>query len=166
MPGNFLPAFSMMATNPWSCVKENKDLVDECFDLDIPMDQIYLDPYVMENPMWWPGLEPFFDFSGADGISLMMGPTSWAPRAYEETGGGSLPYKIMGIAKDAAGLPKAGCRAILRRSDYDTQVAEMVTNTDGIYAFEVSDTTTLYYVEVFQAAPALAGVSVRTLTGA
>lgn len=146
---------------------ENRDLVDECFDLDMPMDQIYLDPYVMENPMWWPGFEPFFDFSNpATGISLMMGPTSWSPRAYEETCGGSMPYKIMGLAKDAAGLPKAGCRAVLRRSDYDTYVAETVTDTLGIYAFGVADIVTLYYVEVFQASPALAGISVRTLTGA
>lgn len=146
---------------------ENYDLPPIWGDLDSPMDQIYLHPYVMEDPMWWPGLEPFFDFNDpSTGLSLMMGPTSWGPRAYEETCGGSLPYKIMGIAKDAAGLPKAGCRALLYLSNGDVKVAETITDPNGIYAFGVADTTTKYYVKVFQESPQLAGISVRTLTGA
>jgi len=147
--------------------KENRDLPPIWGDLDVPMAQVYLHPYIDTDPMWWPGGEPFFDFSDpATGMSLMLGPTGWSPRAYEETGGGSLPYKIMGIAKDAGGLPKAGCTAILRRSYDDVEIARTITNTNGIYGFEVADTTTQYYVEVFQTAPSLGGVSVRTLTGA
>ena len=72
----------------------------------------------------------------------------------------------MGIAKDAGGLPKAGCRALLYLSNGDVKIAETITDDLGIYAFEVSDTVTQYYVKVFQIAPPLAGISVRTLTGA
>lgn len=166
MGGNSLPAF-ILGGSSIEIGAENYELPPIWGDLDAPMDQVYLHPYVSEDPMWWPGLEPFFDFGCPEtGMSLMLGPTSWGPRVYEETCGGSMPYKIMGIAKDAGGLPKAGCRAILRRSYDDVQVQGTITDTLGIYAFGVGDTTTLYYVEVFQASPALAGVSVRTLTGA
>jgi hypothetical protein len=47
--------------------------------------------------------------------------------------------------------------------DYTTS---MLTDGNGNYGFQVSDNTTWYYVEVFQASPPLAGISIRTLTGA
>jgi hypothetical protein len=161
MAGHNLPMFAQAATNLWSCEKANKDLV-AIWEDEVSTDLILLHPYVMDNP-----LENDSEFFG-DGLvsfSLMMG-KRWYPKVYEEKGGGSLPYKIMGIAKDAAGLPKAGCRALLYITVGDVKVAETVTDDLGIYAFEVPDTVTQYYVKVFQIAPPLAGISVRTLTGA
>lgn len=163
MAGNNLPSFAQAATNLWSCQKENKDLV-AIWDDEVSTDLILLHPYVMDNPI--ENDSEIFDFGDSStGLSFMIG-KKWYQKVYVEAGGGSLPYKIMGIAKDANGLPKAGCRAILRLSYDDTKISETVTNDIGIYAFEVSDTTTQYYVEVFQSSPPLAGVSIRTLTGA
>jgi len=167
MGGYNLPVFCLMGTNLWT-QKENGDLPPIWGDLPSPRDIIALHPYIMEDPRWWPDFEPYFDFSNPDtGLSMMMGPTSWNRMylSYEETCGGSLPYKIMGIAKDAAGLPKAGCRALLYITDGDLKVSETITDTNGIYAFEVGNTTTQYYVVVMQSSPPLAGISVRTLTG-
>jgi hypothetical protein len=161
MAGYSLPSFAQAATNLWSCEKTNTDLV-AIWEDEVNTDLISLHPYVMDNP-----IENDSEFFG-DGItnfSLMIG-KRWYQRVYEEKGGGSLPYKIMGIAKDSEGLPKAGCRALLYLTNGDVKIAETVTNDLGIYAFEVGDTTTQYYVEVFQIAPPLAGISVRTLTGA
>jgi hypothetical protein len=161
MGGFFLPAFAQTATNLWSCEKANKELVAICED-DISTDLILLNPYVMDDP-----IENDTQFFGDNmiGFSLMMG-KRWYQNVYEEKGGGSLPYKIMGIAKDAGGLPKAGCRALLYLTNGDIKVAETLTNDQGIYAFEVGDNTTQYYVKVFQISPPLAGISIRTLTGA
>jgi hypothetical protein len=163
MAGFNLPSFAQAATNPWSCEKANKDLV-AIWEDEVSTDSILLHPYVMDNPI--ENDAEFFDFGNPEtGFSFMMG-KRWYQRVYTEACGGSLPYKIMGIAKDAGGLPKAGCRALLYLSNGDVKVAETVTNDAGIYAFEVSDTVTQYYVKVFQDNPALAGISVRTLTGA
>ena len=166
MGQTFLPSFALAATSRYM-KKESYELPPILNDLAVPRDQIYLHPYIMEDPMQWPGGQCLMDFSVPEtGLSLMLGPTSWNLETYEETGGGSLPYKIMGIAKDAGGLPKAGCTAVLRCSYNDVEIARTITDTNGIYGFEVKDTTTQYYVEVFQIAPSLGGVSVRTLTGA
>jgi hypothetical protein len=163
MAGFNLPSFSMLGTNLWSCQKENKDLVVIWND-EVSTDLISLHPYVMDNPI--ENDSEFFDFGDTStGFSFMMG-KRWYQRVYTEAGGGGLPYKIMGVAKDAAGLPKAGCRALLYLSDGDVKIAETVTDDLGIYAFQVSDTVTQYYVKVFQVSPPLAGISVRTLTGA
>ena len=167
MGQTFLPSFALAATSRYM-EKEGRELPPIWGDLSIPMNQIYLHPYVMQDPMWWPGYKQcLMDFSDpATGLSLMLGPICWNPIAYEETGGGSLPYKIMGVAKDAGGLPKAGCRALLYLSDGDVKIAETITDSNGIYGFEVANTTTQYYVKVFQSNPDMAGVSIRTLTGA
>jgi hypothetical protein len=163
MAGHNLPMFAQAATNIWSCQKADKDLV-AIWEDEVSTDLILLHPYVMDNPI--ENDTEFFDFGDPlTGFSLMMG-KRWYQRVYVEAGGGSLPYKIMGIAKDAAGLPKAGCRALLYLTNGDVKVAEMITNDLGIYAFEVADTTTQYYVKVFQDSPPLAGISVHTLTGA
>lgn len=163
MAGNNLPSFAQAATNLWSCQKENKDLVATWED-EVSTDLILLHPYVLNNPFY--NDSAIFDFNNVDtGLSFMMG-RPWRQSIYENKGGGSLPYKIMGIAKDAAGLPKAGCRALLYQTDGDLKIAETVTDTNGIYAFELADTVTQYYVKVFQIAPPLAGISVRNLTGA
>jgi hypothetical protein len=162
MAGFNLPSFSMMVTNLWSCQKENKDLV-VIWEDEVNTDLILLHPYVQDNPM--ENDSEIFDFGNPlTGLSFMTG-KRWYQKIYEEKGGGSLPYKIMGIAKDAGGIPKAGCRALLYLSNGDVKVAETITDDLGIYAFEVGDTTTQYYVKVFQMSPPLAGISVRTLTG-
>lgn len=163
MAGHNLPMFSMIAGNLWSCQKPNQDLV-AIWDDEVSLDLISLHPYVMDNPEQ--NDSEIFDFGDpATGLSFMTG-KRWYQRIYNEACGGSLPYKIMGIAKDAGGLPKAGCRALLYITVGDVKIAETITDDLGIYAFEVADTTTQYYVKVFQAAPPLAGISVRTLTGA
>jgi hypothetical protein len=163
MAGNNLPSFSMLGTNLWSCEKGNKDLV-AIWEDEVSTDLISLHPYVMDNPI--ENDSEIFDFGDpSTGLSFMSG-KRWYQRVYVEAGGGSLPYKIMGIAKDAAGLPKAGCRALLYLTNGDVKIAETVTDDQGIYAFEVDNITTQYYVKVFQVAPPLAGISVRTLTGA
>jgi hypothetical protein len=163
MAGNNLPSFSMLGTNLWSCEKGNKDLV-AIWEDEVSTDLISLHPYVMDNPI--ENDSEIFDFGDpSTGLSFMSG-KRWYQRVYVEAGGGSLPYKIMGIAKDATGLPKAGCRALLYLTNGDVKIAETVTDDQGIYAFEVADTVTQYYVNVFQIAPPLAGISVRTLTGA
>jgi hypothetical protein len=163
MAGFNLPSFAQAATNLWSCQKPNKDLPavwdDEISDIIIAQN-----PYIMDDPQG--NDSEFFDFGDpATGLSFMTG-KRWYQSVYTEACGGSLPYKIMGIAKDAAGLPKAGCRALLYLSDGDVKIVETVTDDLGIYAFQVSDTVTQYYVKVFQVSPPLAGISVRTLTGA
>lgn len=163
MAGFNLPSFAQAATNLWSCEMANKDLV-AIWESEVNDIVIANNPYVTDDPMG--NDSEFFDFSDpATGISLMMG-RRWYQKVYTESGGGGLPYKIMGIAKDGAGLPKAGCRALLYLTSGDVKIAEMITNDAGIYAFEVGDATTQYYVKVFQDSPPLAGISVRTLTGA
>jgi hypothetical protein len=155
--------FAQAATNIWSCQLPNKDLVG-VWEYEVNDIVIANNPYIQDDPMG--NDSEFFDFGDtATGLSFMRG-KRWYQNVYTESGGGSLPYKIMGIAKDAAGLPKAGCRALLYITVGDVKVAETVTDDLGIYAFEVPDTVTKYYVKVFQEAPPLAGISVRTLTGA
>jgi hypothetical protein len=163
MAGYNLPSFAQAATNLWSCEKPNKDLVAVLED-EVSTDLILLHPYVMDEPI--ENDSEIFDFGNPDtGLSFMMG-KRWYQKVYTEACGGSLPYVIKGIAKDADGLPKAGCRAILYKSNDDIKIAETITNELGIYAFEVGDTITQYYIVVFQMLPPLAGISVRTLTGA
>jgi hypothetical protein len=163
MAGFNLPSFAQAATNLWSCEKTNKDLVAILED-EVNTDLILLHPYVMDNPI--ENDSEFFEFGDpSTGFSLMLG-KRWYQKVYEEAGGGSLPYKIMGIARDVGGLPKAGCRAILYRSIDDIEAQETVTDSQGIYAFNVADTVTQYYVVVFQLSPPLSGISARTLTGA
>lgn len=163
MAGYNLPVFAQAATNLWSCQKADKDLV-AIWEDEVSLDLIALHPYVMDNPEQ--NDSEIFDFGNpATGLSFMSG-KRWYQKVYNEACGGSLPYKIMGIAKDAGALPKAGCRALLYQTNEDVKIAETITDELGIYAFEVGDTTTQYYVKVFQIAPPLAGISVRTLTGA
>lgn len=163
MAGHNLPMFAQAATNLWSCQKPQKDVVG-VWEYEVNDIVIANNPYIQDDPMG--NDSEFFDFSDTStGISLMMG-RRWYQKVYVEAGGGGLPYKIMGVAKDGAGLPKAGCRALLYLTNGDVKIAEMITNDAGIYAFEVGDTVTQYYVKVFQESPPLAGISVRTLTGA
>ena len=163
MAGHNLPMFAQAATNLWSCQLPNKDLV-AVWEYEVNDIVIANNPYIMDDPMG--NDSEFFDFGDpATGFSLFMG-KRWYQKVYMETGGGGLPYKIMGIAKDAGGLPKAGCRALLYLTAGDVKIAETITDDRGIYAFQVGDTVTQYYVKVFQIAPPLAGISVSTLTGA
>ena len=155
--------FAQAATNLWSCQKPQKDLV-AIWEDEVSVDLISLHPYVMDYPEG--NDSEIFDFGDpSTGLSFMTG-KRWYQKIYNEASGGSLPYKIMGIAKDAGGLPKAGCRALLYKTVGDEKCCETLTDDLGIYAFEVADTVTQYYVKVFQIAPPLAGISVRTLTGA
>lgn len=136
-------------------------------NLPVPYTLVDKNPYVLENFEFWPARSHQNDQSdGAGGSSFHSGPVSWYPNYYDECGGGSSIYKIVGVAKDAAGLPKGNCRALLRQSSDDWLAGETVTDGNGNYGFQVSDNTTKYYVEVFQESPPLAGVSIRTLTGA
>jgi hypothetical protein len=154
--------FAQAATNSWSCQKANKDLV-AIWEDEVSTDLILLHPYVMDNPI--ENDSEIFDFGDPlTGLSFMIG-KRWYQKVYVEDGGGSLPYKIMGVAKDAGGLPKAGCRAILQRLSDEVKIAETMTNDIGIYAFEVADTVTQYRVIVLQVAPPLQGIS-AILTGA
>jgi hypothetical protein len=135
-------------------------------DIPVPYSMVDQNPYVLENFEFWPSWSHQNDQSdGAGGLSFHSGPVSWEPSFYDDCGGGSSIYKITGIAKDAAGLPKGNCRALLRRSYDDYLVMQTITDGDGIYGFQVPNNTTLYYIEVFQESPPLAGISVRTLTG-
>jgi hypothetical protein len=160
MAGHNLPMFAQAATNLWSCQTANKDLV-AVWEYEVNDIVIANNPYIMDNPI---ENDSMF-FGDGIGFSDMMMGKRWYQSVYIEAGGGSLPYKIMGVAKDAGGLPKAGCRALLYLTNGDVKIGETVTDDLGIYAFEVADTTTQYYVKVFQVAPPLAGISIRTLTG-
>lgn len=136
--------------------------------IEVPYTLVDKNPYVMENfEYWFPKTHQNDLSDGAGGTSLHQGPVCWCPATfYDNTGGGSSIYKIVGIAKDAGGLPKGNCRAILRKSIDNSCVSQCITDSQGIYGFEVPDNTTQYYIEVFQESPPLAGISIRTLTGA
>lgn len=163
MAGHNLPMFAQAATNLWSCEKPQKDIV-AVWESEVSDIIIAQNPYIMDMPEF--NDSEIFDFGDpSTGLSFMTG-KRWYQKVYVEACGGGLPYKIMGIAKDGSGLPKAGCRALLYLTAGDIKIAETITNDAGIYAFEVGDTTTQYYVKVFQESPPLAGISVRTLTGA
>ena len=140
--------------------------IEELFDQ--PMDMLYLHPFVDKDPWYWPPVgQLIFDFSDpSTGMSMMLNPSTWSLRAYENTDGGSLPYMIKGVAKDYLGNPKAGCRASLYMSVGDIWVSDDITDPNGIYAFEVPNNSTLYYVRCFQDSPQMAGITARTLTGA
>jgi hypothetical protein len=114
---------------------------------------------------WYPSDEHFIDASNGGG-PMMLGPSSWSPNQYDETGGGGRGYIITGVVKDEALMPRAGVRCLLRQTIDNWLVAETVSDTNGIYGFQVQDIVTNYYVEALQNAPPISGISARTLTGA
>lgn len=133
----------------------------------VPFHMIDYDPYTSLGSFeFWPRRSGGNSFSdGSNGSTFGESLQFYGKIPHSETGGGSSLWTIQGLARDSGGLPKGNCRAILRRSVDDAYMGETYTDGSGIYGFEVQDITTNYYVEIFQAAPPLAGVSIRTLTG-
>lgn len=88
------------------------------------------------------------------------------------SGSTNRPYHITGYVKDNGGNPVSGATVNLvkvasQNSPFDDYIVDrQLSQEDGLYDFEVEDTTTLYYVEAFQASPAKAGMTSRTLVGA
>lgn len=82
------------------------------------------------------------------------------------SGSNNAPYRIAGYVKNSVGVGVGNAVVNLCRSADDVIVDTQRSQPDGLYSFEVYDTTTPYYVEAYQLAPALAGMSVRTLVGA
>jgi hypothetical protein len=81
------------------------------------------------------------------------------------SGSKGYPYFIRGICRDNAGQPVSGAQVNLCRADNDAVAQTTVSGLGGYYGFGVYDQTTQYYVDAFRGPPAIAGATVRTLTG-
>jgi hypothetical protein len=123
-------------------------------------------------PRLWPaggyltGQDPSVD-------AVIEGQVSWgsADQA-QETGHGYGPYRVVGVVRDATGVPVAGARVMLYRSTDRALVAEGVSNpadvgaTPGAYAFPVPDATTTYFVVAyFDGPPQTMGATPSNLLG-
>lgn len=164
MGASFLPNMNVSAP----CMYLAVELRDRWpFEADDPIPFDLVKPNAFDNDEVfgrWPTRDKLF--GGAGFQDPMMGNGWFDVNPVEYCGSAHWPYRIIGLAKDQYGNVKSGCRARLFRTSDDMLIAETTTKGDGEYAFGVSDNTTQYYVVIFQASPPLAGISVRTLTGA
>jgi len=82
------------------------------------------------------------------------------------SGVSSYTHRITGYVLDSLGQPVSGATCRLYAAIDNSFVAETVSESDGMYSFGAPDAATQYYVNVYRAAPPIAGGSVHTLVGA
>ena len=95
----------------------------------------------------------------------MLGPSGWEHVVHEVNGRAGWTYRIVGICYDSLAQVVSNARCRLFRAVDDAQMAETYSAPNGEYGFGVPDNTTAYYVQAIRDAPAIGGVTARTLTG-
>ncbi len=169
MGQTFLPSFALAATSRYMAMTVyDKDFnMLDGVGLPIPTDIILVNPYILKDQKeWWPRKEQMFDFQDTStGMSMMLGPVGWSSTIYEVTGRAGWTYRIVGICYNSFGQVVSNARCRLFRTVDDAQIAETYSAQNGEYGFGVPDNTTQYYVQGMRNAPAIGGISARTLTG-
>jgi len=130
------------------------------------------DAYVDEDAQY--GAWQFDPWPARSGMTSVGDPTLDTPinnrvvffEDVRYSGSYNWPYYIKGLCLDNGGNPVAGATVELYNALTEYQVGVMSSYSDGTYAFGVSDNTTPYYVIAWRSAPALGGISTRTLVGA
>mgnify|MGYP001578873605 CR=1 FL=1 len=168
MGQQFLPMFALAATSRYMA----PELRDHEFNLlmvagmPIPTTVVLTNPFMLRDEWgWWPGNVEIMDFAcPATGLSLMLG-KGWYPDIYDPTGSSTWTYRIVGVCYDSLGQPVSGARCRLFVAANDRPGAETLSSPAGEYGFGVPDNTTAYYVQAIRDAPAIGGITARTLTG-
>lgn len=72
-------------------------------------------------------------------------------------------FAITGVTRNSAGTPIGGCRVCLFMADFDTKIAETVSDGSGNFSFAA--TAGPYWCAAWDGAGAVAGITMETLTG-